>query len=29
MRTLKDEGIRLVGEDVTTVAEILRTIYVA
>ncbi len=29
MRTLRDEGLRLVSEDVTTIAEILRTIYVA
>ena len=29
MRTLRDEGLRLVEKDVTTIAEILRTIYVA
>jgi type IV pilus assembly protein PilB len=29
MHTLKQEGLRLVAEDVTTIAEILRTIYVA
>ncbi|MGH9277251.1 MAG: GspE/PulE family protein [Acidimicrobiales bacterium] len=29
MRTLLDEGLRLVDEDVTTISEILRTIYVA
>ncbi len=28
MRTLRDEGLRLIEQDVTTVAEILRTIYV-
>jgi type IV pilus assembly protein PilB len=28
MRTLRDEGLRLIEEDVTTIAEILRTIYV-
>jgi type IV pilus assembly protein PilB len=27
MRTLRDEGIRLIDEGVTTVAEIVRTIY--
>jgi type IV pilus assembly protein PilB len=29
MRTLRDEGLRLIEQDVTTIAEILRTIYVA
>jgi type IV pilus assembly protein PilB len=29
MRTLRDEGLRLIESDVTTIAEILRTIYVA
>jgi type IV pilus assembly protein PilB len=29
MRSLRDEGLRLIEQDVTTVAEILRTIYVA
>jgi type IV pilus assembly protein PilB len=28
MRTLRDQAIRLVEEDTTTVAEILRTVYV-
>ena len=29
MRTLRDEGLSLIEQDVTTVAEILRTIYIA
>ena len=29
MRTLRDEGLSLIEQDVTTIAEILRTIYVA
>ena len=29
MRTLRDQALRLVEQDVTTVAEVLRTIYVA
>lgn len=29
MRTLQDEGVRLVREDVTTISEIVRTVYVA
>jgi type IV pilus assembly protein PilB len=29
MRTLRDEGLALIEQDVTTVAEILRTIYIA
>jgi type IV pilus assembly protein PilB len=29
MRTLRDEGLRLIEQDVTTIPEILRTIYIA
>ena len=28
MRTLRDSGIQLVEDDMTTIAEVLRTIYV-
>ena len=28
MRTLRDEALRLVEEDVTTIAEVVRTIYI-
>ena len=27
MRTLRDEGLRLIEEDVTTIAEVVRSIY--
>jgi type II secretory ATPase GspE/PulE/Tfp pilus assembly ATPase PilB-like protein len=29
MRTLRDEGLRLIEEDVTTIDEVVRSIYVA
>jgi type IV pilus assembly protein PilB len=29
MRTLRDEAVRVINEDITTIAEVVRSIYIA